>query len=185
MLEQRIQQQFFDSADLKYQTAEALSRPIAEACGALVGAITSGGKLMIGGSGAASALALHFAQRLVGGYERERPPLPAMVLGADAEQIILALGHPGDVLFWIEPADGDGRMARAAIAAAHDKDMTVAGLSAGTGAAAAAVAAQLAETDVKVALPHARGGRALELQLLVLHCLCDAIDLQLMGEQEP
>jgi hypothetical protein len=23
------------------------------------------------------------------------------------------------------------------------------------------------------------------MQLLVLHCLCDAVDLQLMGEQEP
>ena len=31
MLEQRIQQQFFDSADLQYQTAESLSRPIADA----------------------------------------------------------------------------------------------------------------------------------------------------------
>ncbi|MBK1612643.1 phosphoheptose isomerase [Rubrivivax gelatinosus] len=185
MLEQRIQQQFFDSADLKYQTAETLSRPVAEACGALIGAVTSGGKLMIGGGGAASALALHFAQRLVGSYERERPPLPAMVLGADAAQQIQALGHPGDVLFWIEPADGDGVAASAAIAAAHDKDMTVAGLTAGTGPAAAAVAGQLAETDVKVAIPHARGGRALELELLVLHCLCDAIDLQLMGELDP
>ena len=31
MLEQRIQQQFFESADLKYQSAETLARPVAEA----------------------------------------------------------------------------------------------------------------------------------------------------------
>ena len=31
MLEQRIQQQFFDSADLKYAAAEVLSKPIAQA----------------------------------------------------------------------------------------------------------------------------------------------------------
>jgi hypothetical protein len=31
MLEQRIQQQFFDSADLKYAAAEILSKPIADA----------------------------------------------------------------------------------------------------------------------------------------------------------
>jgi len=31
MLEQRIQQQFFDIADLQYQSAQALSRPIADA----------------------------------------------------------------------------------------------------------------------------------------------------------
>ena len=36
MLEQRIQQQFFEGADLQYQTAEALARPIAEAANAMV-----------------------------------------------------------------------------------------------------------------------------------------------------
>ena len=45
MLEQRIQQQFFDSADLKYAAAEILSRPIADAVQALMGCITAGGKV--------------------------------------------------------------------------------------------------------------------------------------------
>ena len=44
MLEQRIQQQFFDSADLQYRSAETLHRPIAEAAAALLSAITNGGK---------------------------------------------------------------------------------------------------------------------------------------------
>ena len=61
MLEQRIQQQFFDSADLQYQTAESLGRPIAEAAQALIGCITGGGKLLVGGllaiSGVANAAA--------------------------------------------------------------------------------------------------------------------------------
>ncbi len=43
----------------------------------------------------------------------------------------------------------------------------------------------LGETDVLVAVPHDRSARVLELQLLVLHCLCDAVDMQLMGEQDP
>jgi D-sedoheptulose 7-phosphate isomerase len=42
----------------------------------------------------------------------------------------------------------------------------------------------LRETDVLVAVPHDRAARVMELHLLVLHCLCDAVDLQLMGEQE-
>ncbi len=46
-------------------------------------------------------------------------------------------------------------------------------------------ATALGETDVLVAVPHDRSARVLELQLLVLHCLCDAVDLQLMGEQDP
>jgi D-sedoheptulose 7-phosphate isomerase len=43
----------------------------------------------------------------------------------------------------------------------------------------------LGETDVLVAVPHDRRARVLEAQLLVLHCLCDSIDLQLLGEQDP
>jgi D-sedoheptulose 7-phosphate isomerase len=33
-----------------------------------------------------------------------------------------------------------------------------------------------------VAVPHERAARVAEMQLLVLHCLCDAVDYQLMGE---
>ncbi|MEN9983397.1 MAG: hypothetical protein RI918_1366, partial [Pseudomonadota bacterium] len=36
MLEQRIEQNFIDSADLKYQSAQVLSKPIAEAVQALL-----------------------------------------------------------------------------------------------------------------------------------------------------
>jgi D-sedoheptulose 7-phosphate isomerase len=36
-----------------------------------------------------------------------------------------------------------------------------------------------------VAVPHERLARVAELQLLVLHCLCDAVDFQLMGDQDP
>jgi D-sedoheptulose 7-phosphate isomerase len=42
----------------------------------------------------------------------------------------------------------------------------------------------LAETDVLIAVPHERASRVLEAQLLVLHALCDAVDVQLMGDQE-
>ena len=46
MLEQRIQRHFFDSADLKNQAAEALSKPIAAAVQAVLGCITAGGKVL-------------------------------------------------------------------------------------------------------------------------------------------
>jgi D-sedoheptulose 7-phosphate isomerase len=184
MLEQRIQQQFFDSADLKYQTAETLARPIANAAGALLGAITGGGKVMVAGCGNAAALSVHMAALFVGRFERERPPLPAVALasGLGAALQLQALGHPGDVLLLVADGDSDAAEAAAAIAAAHGKEMTLV-LLAGHGASA--LAGSLGETDVSIALPPARGARVLELQLLVLHCLCDAIDLQLMGDQDP
>ena len=42
----------------------------------------------------------------------------------------------------------------------------------------------LAETDVHICVPHERTARIQEVHLLTLHCLCDAVDLQLLGEQE-
>ncbi len=175
MLEQRIQQQFFDSADLLYQAAESLSRPLAGALQAVVGSITGGGKLLVSGG----ALAPHAAALFIDGFERERPPLAALALAAGTAPL-QALGLPGDVLLLLDdrlpPAD-----ARALVDAAHDKDMTVVAV---TGPAPEWQAA-LAETDVLIAVPHERPARVRELQLLMLHALADAIDLQLMGEQDP
>jgi D-sedoheptulose 7-phosphate isomerase len=187
MLEQRIQQQFFDSADLKYQTAETLARSIGDASGALLGAITGGGKLMVLGCGSAAPLATHMTVLCVGRFERDRPPLPAVALGHDsaADKQLLALGQPGDVLLLLDAGEGSPAVARAAIAAAHGKEMTVVLVTGNAGRTGIVGGDILSETDVMITVPHDRAVRVLELQLLVLHCLCDAIDLQLMGEQEP
>lgn len=197
MLEQRIQQHFFDIADLEYQSAESLARPIAAAAQALIGCITAGGKPLVCGVGGAAALAQHFCAALLGRFERERPALAALALstdgvllgalgGASGEQAVfakqvLALGQPGDVLLLIDSVPGSALLLAAA-RAAHERDMSVIALSAHGNTA---LAQALAETDVLVAIAHERAARVLELQLLVLHCLCDAVDLQLMGEQEP
>lgn len=183
MLEQRIQQHFFDSADLKYQTAETLARPIADAAAALLGAITAGGKVIVGGSGQATGLVAHGARLLADRFERERPPLAALALGGDTGLLrpLQALGHPGDVLLLLDAGDAGPDASRAAIDAAHGQEMAVVAL---LGRGGTALRGALTETDVAIALPHDRAARVLELQLLVLHCLCDAVDLQLLGEQD-
>jgi D-sedoheptulose 7-phosphate isomerase len=195
MLEQRIQQQFFDSADLQYQTAENLARPIAEAAQALIGCITAGGKLLVGGLGGGAALSRYFCAAFIGRYERERPGLAALALSPDSallkapsaregEQLfarqVQALGQPGDVLLLIDALGHESGL-QASIDAAHARDMSVVVLG---GPGVAALREKLGETDVIVAIAHERAARVLEMQLLVLHCLCDAVDLQLMGEQE-
>ena len=73
MLEQRIEQQFIDSADLKYQAAQVLSKPIAAAIQALLVSVTGGGKVLACGNGGSGALAQLFAAIFVGQLERERP----------------------------------------------------------------------------------------------------------------
>jgi len=197
MLEQRIQQQFFDSADLQYQTAESLARPVADAAQALTGCITAGGKLLVAGLGGTAALAQHFCAAFVGRYERERPGLAALALGGDGvllgalaasdgiDQVfakqVQALGQGGDLLLLID-AQGAQAALQAAIDAAHAREMVVVVLG---GRPAGALRERLGETDVLVSVPHDQAARIIELQLLVLHCLCEAVDLQLMGEQDP
>ena len=196
MLEQRIEQQFIDSADLKYQSAQTLSKPIAAAVGALLMCVTSGGKVMACGNGGSAADAQHFAAEFVGRFERERPELGAIALSTDSSILtaiandyhfdhifskqVRALGQPGDVLLAISTS-GNSRNVLAAIEAAHERDLIVVAL---TGKGGGKIAQVLRETDVHVCVPHERTARIQEVHLLVLHCLCDGVDSQLLGEQE-
>jgi len=184
MLEQRIQQQFFESADLLGQAAEPLSRPVADAAQAILHALTAGGRLFVAGSDVGAWLAPVLASAFTGRFERDRPPLAAIALrpepGMSMALQLRALGQPGDVLLALDPG-GVAEPLWQAAEAAHGQDMSVVVL---TGADPAAWRNRLAETDVIIAVPHDRAARVAETHLLVLHCLCDAVDLQLMGERE-
>ena len=201
MLEQRIQQHFIDSADLKYQAAQALSHPIAAAVQAVLACVTSGGKVLACGNGPSAAEAQQFAAFCVAGFERERPELAALALTADstllttaaaggnhnstdaAQQFarqVRALGQAGDVLLALSVTGNDANLL-AATEAAHERDMTVVVLTGRTGGKLAAL---LRETDVLISVPHDRAARVREVHALALHCLCDGVDAQLLGEQE-
>ena len=197
MLEQRIQQHFIESADLKYQAAEVLNKPICDAVQALVACVTSGGKVLVCGNGGSAADAQHFAAEFVGRFERERPELAAIALTTDTSIItaiandydfnvifarqVRALGTPGDVLLAISTS-GNSANVLAAIDAAHQRDMVVIGMSGRGGGKMAQLLRD--DTDVHICVPHERTARIQEVHLLTLHCLCDAVDAQLLGDQE-
>lgn len=196
MLEQRIQQHFIDSADLKYQAAEPLSKPIAAAVHAILASVTSGGKVLACGNGGSAADAQHFAAEFVGRFERERPELGALALTTDTSIItavandyafnaifakqVRALGQPGDVLLAIS-SSGNSPNVVAAIDAAHEREMTVVAL---TGKGGGQMGRALRETDVHICVPHDRTARIQEVHILALHCICDGVDTQLLGEQD-
>lgn len=195
MLEQRIQQHFADSADLIYQAAQTLAKPIEAAVQAVLACVTNGGKVLACGNGGAAAAALGFAADFVGRFERERPELGAIALTGNGAVLtagyegaahmvfarqVRALGQAGDVLL-VLTIDGEAANLHEAVAAAHERDMTVLALS-GNGGGKLAV--MLHETDVHICIPHARIARIREMQLLALHCICDGVDAQLLGEQE-
>ena len=188
MLEQRIQQQFFESADLFYQVAEGLSRPLATAAQMLVDGITSGGRVLCCGQGLSALDASYMAALLIGRFEQDRPglaawSLDALVHGSLPQDAALARqvqthGHPGDLLLVF---DSQRSAWASVLEAAQAQDMSVIAL---TGSQDDELRGLLRDTDVQIRVPHSRQPRVAEAHRLLAHCLCDAVDMQLLGTGE-
>ena len=189
----RISENFSESAHLKLQSMDALAGPLAAAAERMVQCLRDDGKILACGNGGSAADAQHFAAELLNRFEMERPGLAAMALTTDSstltsiandfdfEQVfskqVRALGRNHDVLLAISTS-GNSRNVLAAVAAAHENDMSVVALSGRDGGR---MTAALRPTDIHVCVPAQNTARIQEVHLLALHCLCDAIDCLLLG----
>lgn len=186
MLDARLEQQFIDSADCKYQTAQALVPPLGAAVEAVMACLTAGGKVWCAGAGPTAALAAYVSHLLLAGFERERPGLASQTLHAgegDSAASMLrrlqALANAEDVLLVISVAAAETTLTPV-VEAAQDLGLTVVALVGGHGGELLDV---LLDTDVVVSVEHARLARVLEMQHMALHALCDGLDAQLLGEE--
>ncbi|GGB98366.1 phosphoheptose isomerase [Oxalicibacterium flavum] len=193
---QRILGHFRESAELKIQAASQLAHPIAQAVELMFGALSNGNRILACGNGGSAADCQHFAAQLVGRFERERLPLPAMTLTTDTSILtavgndygfqeifskqVQAFGQFGDVLLAISTS-GNSANVVAAIEAALERDMRVVAL---TGKGGGAIGKVLTDADVHICVPHDRAARIKEVHSLTLHCLCDGIDVALFGGDE-
>lgn len=193
MSKQRILDQFRESAELNRQAAASLAQPIAEAIELIFIALSNGNRILACGNGGSAADSQHFAAKLVGRFERERLPLPAIALSTDTSVLtaigndygyheifakqVQALGQSGDVLLAITTSGNSGNVV-AAVEAAQERDMRVVAL---TGNGGGALSSILTDVDVHISVPHQRVSRIQELHLLTIHCLCDGIDVALFG----
>jgi D-sedoheptulose 7-phosphate isomerase len=191
----RIRGHFADSIKLKQEAVDALAPEIARAASLLTECLFSDGKILSCGNGGSASDAQHFSAELVGRFERERPELPAISLSTDTslltavandyafDQIfarqVRALGAKGDILLAISTS-GNSPNVIAAIAAAHEREMRVVAL---TGKGGGRAGELLAPEDVHLCVPHGRTMRIQEVHLLIIHCLCDAIDATLLGDE--
>jgi D-sedoheptulose 7-phosphate isomerase len=189
----RISENFSESAHLKLQSMDALAGPIAAAAERMVQCLKSDGKVMSCGNGGSAADSQHFAAELINRFEMERPALAGLALTTDTSTLtsiandydydqifskqVRGLGHAGDLLLAISTS-GNSRNVIAAMHAAHEAQIGVVAL---TGRNGGKMAEALKPGDIHICVPAQSTARIQEVHLLVLHCLCDAIDCLLMG----
>jgi D-sedoheptulose 7-phosphate isomerase len=193
---QRILAHFQESADLKLKSAAALTQPISQAVELMFAALSNGNKILACGNGGSAADCQHFAAELVGRFERERFPLPALALTTDTSIItavsndysykdifskqVQAFGQAGDILLAISTS-GNSANVIAAAEAALERDMRIVAL---TGKDGGQLAKMLTDADVHLNVPHTRTARIQEVHLVAIHCICDGIDVALFGGEE-
>ena len=193
---QRILAHFQESAELKLRSAAALAQPISQAIELMFNALSNGNKILTCGNGGSAGDAQHFAAELVGRFERERFPLPAIALTTDTSIItavgndysfreifskqVQAFGQAGDILLAISTS-GNSANVLAAAEAALEREMRVVAL---TGKDGGQLGKLLTEADVHINVPHARTARIQEVHLVAIHSICDGLDVALFGEED-
>jgi len=193
---QRILAHFQESAELKLKSGQLLAQPISQAIELMFNALSNGNKILACGNGGSAGDAQHFAAELVGRFERERFPLPAISLSTDTSIItavgndysfneifskqVQALGQAGDILLAISTSGNSGNVL-AAVEAALEREMRVVAL---TGKDGGKLGKLLTEADVHINVQHARTARIQEVHLVAIHSICDGIDVALFGEED-
>lgn len=192
---ERIQRQFDEHLRVTHEAVEAVDESVARGAELIVGCLLDEHKVLVCGNGGSAADAQHFASEMLNRFELERPELPAIALTTDSSTLtsiandydfsvvyakqVRALGQGGDVLVAITTS-GNSTNIIGAIQAAHARGMRVVAL---TGRDGGGCASLVGPEDVEIRVPGPSTARIQEVHILVIHCLCDLIDHQLLGQE--
>jgi D-sedoheptulose 7-phosphate isomerase len=190
----RIKQNFQDSINTKQMAADLLAEPLSTSAQMITQCLLGGGKVLSIGNGGSAGDAQHFSSEMLNRFEMERPGLPAIALTTDSSTLtsiandysydqvfskqVNALGQQGDILLAISTS-GNSTNVNRAIQAAHDREMQVIALS---GKQGGDMASLLTADDVEIRVPSDSTARIQEVHLLAIHCICDLVDHQLLGQ---
>jgi len=190
-MEDRVRRHFQESIATK-QGAIVVAPAVSAAAALMTQCLLEDGKILSCGNGGSAADSQHFSSELLNRFELERPGLPAVALTTDSSTLtsigndyafadifakqVRALGQPADVLLAISTSGNSENVLRA-IHAAHERGLRVVAL---TGRDGGAMAGALSPGDIEIRVPAERTCRIQEVHLLVIHCLCDLIDAELL-----
>ena len=191
---QRVKNNFLESIQIKTESLDKLPPIIAEAAKAMANSLLNNQKILACGNGGSAADAQHFSAEMLNRFEMERPGLPAIAITTDSSTLtsiandyqyadiyskqIRALGQKDDVLLAISTS-GKSHNVIHAIDAAHDINMLVIAL---TGKDGGEIRGMLNTNDFEICVPTKSTARIQEVHIMIIHSLCDLIDLQLLGQ---
>lgn len=195
-LQTRIHNHFQTSIETKQRALEVLAQPIEQAAQAMLECLKSGGKIMSCGNGGSAGDAQHFSSELINRFEQERQGLAAIALTTDTSTLtsiandysyerifarqVEALGRSGDVLLAISTS-GNSTNVNLAIQAAHERGIKVVAF---TGKNGGKLRPLLQNDDIELCVPSNTTARIQEVHLVLIHCLCDLIDYQLLASPQ-
>jgi len=189
---ERIERNFSASMDTQQATLTVQHNHIALAAQMMTHCLLAGGKILSCGNGVSASDAEHFTSLMLHRFETERPGLPAITLthastlSAIAEdgqwqqvfaKQVQTLAHSEDILLVIS-CNGNASNLIEAIKTGHQRGLHVIALSGDSGGE---LALHLAPDDIEIRIPSDAAPRIQEMHRLVIHCLCDLIDHQLLG----
>lgn len=188
-----IQHNFNESIASKQRTLDKAQNDIVLAAQLMTHSLLSGGKLLSCGNGGSAGEAQLFSSKMLNRFQMERPGLPAITLSTDTsiltsiandynyDQIfsrqIAALGQAEDILLLITTSGNSGNLV-SAVDMAHDRQMKVIAL---TGQSGGEVSTRLSTDDIEIRVDSDSPIRIQETHLVIIHCLGDLIDAQLLG----
>jgi D-sedoheptulose 7-phosphate isomerase len=155
---------------------------------AIVGTLEKGGKVLLCGNGGSAADAQHIAAELVGRYELERAPLPAIALTTDTsaltaiandygfdhvfERQVLALGKKGDVLIGISTS-GKSQSILLALDAAKQNGLVTIGFTGGKGGDMSSCC------DIVLSAPATKTAIIQQIHITAAHAICGLVERRL------
>jgi D-sedoheptulose 7-phosphate isomerase len=159
----------------------------------IVKSLRAGGKVMFFGNGGSAADAEHLAGEFTGRYLKERRPLPALALHANASSLtaigndygfdfvfarqLEALGKEGDVAVGISSSGNSPNVLRA-LEAAKSKSIYTVALAGLTGGAMKKVA------DCTICIPSEETPRIQECHILTGHLICEIVEETMFEPQQ-
>ena len=189
-LQERITEHFNHNIKTNIAVADSMIQLIIAAGKKMVDTIINGNKILICGNG---AQAQYLSSQLLNRFNIERPSLPAVSLSSDSAIItaiggdsdfkyifakqIKAIGQEEDILFVIS-GTGNPENINEALKAAYEKNIHIIRLTTTNNSI---VELKHYGRNIDLVVPTDKIIRAQESYIVIMHCLCDIIDVSLFG----